>query len=179
MKFAQILCFNNINHPYCSPFIFLTYRGSKHIETFFTGCKDNEFINLSSVDNRAQFEYFMNAFDQELYNKDILDSMNLYDMDESKLKMLQYKFNSKFKERKRVSDADVQFFDLGDSDQGQTQKNPIDPKPSGDEGLAGNVEPDLDKCRSILAQDHLLRYAKLKLFQHILKVYYIGALKSR
>lgn len=73
-----------------------------------------------------------------------------------KAKYLQKKFNSKFKERKRVSDADVQFFDLEDANQGQPKEGSLNGSAAGDEDIDGNIEPDLNKCKLLLAQDKSL-----------------------
>lgn len=53
---------------------------NKYIDTFFTGCKDSEFINLSSIENKIQFEYNMSAFNQELHNENIMKALDLYGM---------------------------------------------------------------------------------------------------
>jgi hypothetical protein len=53
---------------------------NKYIDTFFTGCQDSEFINLSSIENKIQFEYNMSAFNQELHNDSIMKALDLYDI---------------------------------------------------------------------------------------------------
>ena len=55
-------------------------KSPKFLETFFTGCKDDEFINVSWVENKVQFEYNMNAFNQELYIPDIISALNLHNL---------------------------------------------------------------------------------------------------
>ena len=66
-------------------------RGRKpqpFIDTFFTRCTDSQFINLSSIENKSQFDYQMYCFHQDLYKEKVLKTLNFHDTPEGKFKIL-------------------------------------------------------------------------------------------
>lgn len=87
-------------------------KNNNFFETIFTGCKDDDFINVSWVENKLQFEYSMNAFNQEVYIPDLLAALNVHNLKsgtilfylnnfiDKEIKSIQNKFNLSFSKQK-------------------------------------------------------------------------------
>mmetsp|Transcript_20889 Transcript_20889/g.18517 ORF Transcript_20889/g.18517 Transcript_20889/m.18517 type:complete len:118 (-) Transcript_20889:202-555(-) len=65
-----------------------------------SNCKEDELINLNDVSNKISLDYHMQAFNQDLYNNQILHTLNMHNLKKEDGLFLQKGFNQFYTNKK-------------------------------------------------------------------------------